>query len=59
MAFPAGRYSDQVDALSQALNRAFNNKRRGEVSVSFARAFIELIALLTRQQYILSIGKGD
>jgi predicted phage terminase large subunit-like protein len=37
MAFPAGRYSDQVDALSQALNRAFNNKRRGEVSVSFAR----------------------
>jgi predicted phage terminase large subunit-like protein len=27
MAFPAGRYSDQVDAFSQALNRAYN--RRG------------------------------
>jgi predicted phage terminase large subunit-like protein len=24
MAFPAGRYNDQVDALSQALDRAFN-----------------------------------
>ena len=24
LAFPAGRYSDQVDALSQALHRAFN-----------------------------------
>ncbi len=31
LAFPAGRYSDQVDAFSQALNRAFN-RRRGEVS---------------------------
>ena len=30
LAFPAGRYSDQVDALSQALNRA-HNPRRGEV----------------------------
>ena len=30
LAFPASRYSDQVDALSQALNRA-HNPRRGEV----------------------------
>jgi predicted phage terminase large subunit-like protein len=35
-AFPAGRYSDQIDALSQALNRAFNSKR-GEVFVAFVR----------------------
>jgi predicted phage terminase large subunit-like protein len=33
LAFPAGRYTDQVDAFSQALNRAFN--RRGEVSWGF------------------------
>jgi hypothetical protein len=26
--FPAGRYSDQVDAFSQALHRAFNARRR-------------------------------
>jgi predicted phage terminase large subunit-like protein len=31
MAFPAGRYTDQVDALSQALDRAFS-RRRGEWS---------------------------
>jgi predicted phage terminase large subunit-like protein len=31
MAFPAGRYTDQVDALSQALNRAFD-RSRGEHS---------------------------
>ena len=30
LAFPAGRYTDQVDALSQALDRAFT-QRRGEV----------------------------
>ena len=35
LAFPAGRYSDQVDALSQALNHAFNPQRRGEASTSF------------------------
>jgi predicted phage terminase large subunit-like protein len=35
-AFPAGRYSDQIDALSQALNRAFNSKR-DEVFVGFVR----------------------
>jgi predicted phage terminase large subunit-like protein len=29
LAFPAGRYNDQVDAFSQALNRAFN-RRRGD-----------------------------
>ena len=34
LVFPAGRYSDQVDALSQALNHAVNPQRRGEVSVS-------------------------
>ena len=37
LAFPAGRYSDQVDALSQALNHAFNPQRRGEVSVGFVK----------------------
>ena len=31
MAFPAGRYSDQVDALSQGLNRAFD-RSEGEFS---------------------------
>jgi predicted phage terminase large subunit-like protein len=31
LAFPAGRYSDQVDAFSQALNRAYN-RRDGEFS---------------------------
>jgi predicted phage terminase large subunit-like protein len=31
LSFPASRYSDQVDALSQALNRAFNGRRQ-EVS---------------------------
>jgi predicted phage terminase large subunit-like protein len=34
MAFPAGRYTDQVDAFSQALDRAFN-RRGGEVSAKF------------------------
>jgi predicted phage terminase large subunit-like protein len=33
MAFPNGRYDDQLDALSQALKRAF--ERRGAVSVGF------------------------
>ena len=27
LAFPAGRYTDQVDALSQALHRAFTQRR--------------------------------
>ena len=26
MAFPVGKYDDQVDALSQALDRAFSNR---------------------------------
>ena len=34
MAFPAGRYSDQVDAFSQALDRAFN-RRGGDVGSKF------------------------
>ena len=34
-AFPAGRYSDQVDAFSQALNRAFN--RRGSFSWGYVK----------------------
>jgi len=33
LAFPAGRYSDQVDAFSQALSRAFNPPQVGEFSV--------------------------
>jgi predicted phage terminase large subunit-like protein len=32
MAFPAGRYTDQVDAFSQALKRAFTD-RRGKMGV--------------------------
>jgi predicted phage terminase large subunit-like protein len=36
LAFPAGRYTDQVDALSQALDRAFN-RQGGEVSSQFVR----------------------
>src|SRR5205807_5920484 len=36
LASPAGRDTDQVDAFSQALNRAFN-RRRGEVSSGFVR----------------------
>ena len=36
MAFPAGRYTDQVDAFSQALDRAFN-RRGGEISCQYTR----------------------
>jgi predicted phage terminase large subunit-like protein len=36
LAFPAGRYTDQVDAFSQALDRAFN-RGRGESSAGFAK----------------------
>jgi len=35
MAFPNGRHDDQVDALSQALHRAFSNE--GKIIVSFPR----------------------
>jgi predicted phage terminase large subunit-like protein len=35
LAFPNGRYDDQVDALSQALKRAF--ERRASVSVGFIK----------------------
>jgi predicted phage terminase large subunit-like protein len=42
MAFPAGRYSDQVDALSQGLNRAFDRSGGefscGPVLCGYARA---------------------
>jgi len=36
MAFPAGHYTDQIDAFSQALDRAFN-RRGGEVGWKFVR----------------------
>ena len=36
LAFPTGRHNDQVDALSQALHRAFSH-RGGETSWSFVR----------------------
>jgi predicted phage terminase large subunit-like protein len=36
MAFPVSRHSDQVDALSQALNRAFN-RQGGEHSCGYVR----------------------
>jgi predicted phage terminase large subunit-like protein len=39
MAFPAGRYSDQVDALSQGLNRAFN-RQGGEHSWGYVRGLV-------------------
>jgi len=39
MAFPAGRHSDQVDALSQALNRAFN-RQGGEHAWGTIRALV-------------------
>jgi predicted phage terminase large subunit-like protein len=35
MAFPAGRYNDQVDALSQALDRAFNYRPQGRLVGSY------------------------
>ncbi|MBA3519251.1 MAG: phage terminase large subunit [Rhizobiales bacterium] len=38
LAFPAGRHDDQVDAFSQALNRAFNYRR----SLTFTGALIGL-----------------
>jgi predicted phage terminase large subunit-like protein len=44
LAFPAGRYTDQVDAFSQALKRAFT--RRGEVMVGLSA----LMALYTRRK---------
>jgi len=39
LAFPAGRYSDQVDAFSQALNRAYN-RRDGEFSWGYVQGLI-------------------
>ena len=35
-AFPSGRHNDQVDALSQGLDEAFNPQRRGESAQGFA-----------------------
>jgi predicted phage terminase large subunit-like protein len=40
LAFPASRHNDQIDAFSQALDHAFNNRRRGEVSCSVVRGMI-------------------
>lgn len=37
LAFPASRHSDQIDAFSQALDHAFNRRRRGEFSQGFVR----------------------
>ena len=37
--FPAGRYSDQVDAFSQALHRAFN-RPRGQFSVGYVEGLV-------------------
>lgn len=39
LAFPAGRYSDQADAFSQALNRVYN-RRGGEFSQGWVRGLI-------------------
>ena len=35
MAFPAGRYDDQVDALSQGLQRAFDHRPAVAVTGTF------------------------
>jgi predicted phage terminase large subunit-like protein len=37
LAFPASRHNDQIDAFSQALDHAFNPRRRGEFSVSIVK----------------------
>jgi predicted phage terminase large subunit-like protein len=37
LAFPAGRYSDQADALSQALHRAYNRRGGGAHSWGFVK----------------------
>jgi hypothetical protein len=37
--FPAGRYNDQVDAFSQALNRAFNRRRGDYACLPIGGAF--------------------
>jgi predicted phage terminase large subunit-like protein len=39
LAFPAGCYSDQVDAFSQALNRAFNRRRGDYACLPIGGAF--------------------
>jgi predicted phage terminase large subunit-like protein len=39
MAFPVGRHSDQVDALSQALNRAYN-RQGGEHSCGYVQGLV-------------------
>src|SRR5262249_32564535 len=38
LAFPAGHYTGQVDAFSQALDRAFN-RRDGQMTASFIRGY--------------------
>jgi predicted phage terminase large subunit-like protein len=35
LAFPASRHTDQIDAFSQALDYAFNNRTQGEFSVTY------------------------
>lgn len=39
MAFPVGRHSDQVDALSQALNRVYN-RQGGEHSCGYVQGLV-------------------
>jgi hypothetical protein len=39
LAFPAGRHTDQVEAFSQALHRAFN-RRGGEFSCGFVKGLL-------------------
>jgi len=40
LAFPASRHNDQIDALSQGLDYAFNPRRRGEVSWKFVSGMV-------------------
>ena len=42
MAFPASKYDDQVDALSQALDRAFS--RRGRITTEFVAGYYQAAA---------------
>jgi predicted phage terminase large subunit-like protein len=48
LAFPAGRYNDQVDAFSQALNRAFNRRGRRLRLPTHRRDFLSKRSLFVR-----------
>jgi predicted phage terminase large subunit-like protein len=55
--FPAGRYSDQVDAFSQALYRAFTH-RRGEVMIGFSAPYSGNIEWLGSPRRLFDRARG-